>query len=1176
MLPHLIIRTYCPQSINDVLKRHHIGALILASAGCILGRPADAQQIKVNGTSFDIPSGTVINTGVLAGASGGYGILGTNNGSLTNGGPFSLITGGASAHAVFMETGSTAVLQDAAIHTLGGGSHALDAFNPGSAITLRSSTVFTEGNSAFGARAVGGGVINLADSSITTTGNGSYGLNASGAGSALHAAGVSVLTTGAPQSTTKAVGGVVEAGGLLSIANNAARQTSVSTTGFNAFGLLAQSAGTLIATGDSLPVVVRTSGSYAPGAWVQNAGSLMNLTNVDVETAGPNASGAVGVDAGARLVIQGGRIATKGDASSGVVSNGSVVAIRPNSGGEGTTILTAGSFSHGLEAYGGGTIDADSVNVLTEGESSRAARAAFGGTLTLTDSSFVTQGAYAYGLAAIDQNSFIKATNVNVETMGPPAGVQSANGIVAEFGGAVSINGVSKVRTTGLNGIGLLAQAGEDTTLNATVLTFDGEGGASIETLGGFAPAVEACSRAPGSRDCTDPFGNDVAGVGALTAINVNNARLATKGEGSFGLYAFGQNASVDGRNLDISTVGVDAHAVVTRNGGAVTVSDSTMSTTGTGAAGLFMTGPAGIVGTATLTNVIVSAARSASVIVDGGIADIRMQGSKAETNSGSWLIVGATDAANPAVADVRLDSFQVKGAVATASGATSNVTLTNATVWQMTGNSNLTKLSNDASSIVFSAPGGPIADASSYKQLTVRQYSGNRGVIGLNTFLGGDESPTDRLVLDSGGASGNTSLLISNAGGGGELTTGDGILIVDAQNGATTTTGSFYLGNRVAAGAYEYSLHRSDSSNADKFYLRSTIIDPEEPSRPITPEWPDTGVPASEIPNYREEVPLNMAIPTLSGRYGLIMLGTYHDRNGEDYANAGAVGSGRSSSWGRVLGETGSVGKTGFKEFKKQGASYNYDIAGFQIGHDLYRAQDKLGKRDIAGVYLGVGAVSSQVDAVLGGRAGKATLNGTTLGGYWTRKGPSGGYLDGVVQGTLYQDVKTRSVMGQRLSTDGFGIAASIEGGYPLALGNDWAIEPQAQLIYQHISISKAKDDYASIKFKDMNAGIGRVGARVTKQFSTTSGEEATGWIRANIWQHMGADARTSFAGSEDGSPVTLGTSLGGTWAQIGLGVSGQLSKRVSVYAGADYNQSLGASDGNSVSGRAGMRVRW
>lgn len=117
---------------------------------------------------------------------------------------------------------------------------------------------------------------------------------------------------------------------------------------------------------------------------------------------------------------------------------------------------------------------------------------------------------------------------------------------------------------------------------------------------------------------------------------------------------------------------------------------------------------------------------------------------------------------------------------------------------------------------IQFSQPVGDPTLLSSYKTLTVVNYT---GIIGLNARLDTDGSPSDRLVINGGAASGNLLVQIANTGGGGAVTTGNGILLVDAINGGTTVPGRFALAGEVAAGPYEYGLYRSsvDGSNDPK-----------------------------------------------------------------------------------------------------------------------------------------------------------------------------------------------------------------------------------------------------------------------------------------------------------------------------------------------------------------------
>ena len=76
-----------------------------------------------------------------------------------------------------------------------------------------------------------------------------------------------------------------------------------------------------------------------------------------------------------------------------------------------------------------------------------------------------------------------------------------------------------------------------------------------------------------------------------------------------------------------------------------------------------------------------------------------------------------------------------------------------------------------------------------------------------LDTYLAGDGSPSDRLVIDGSTATGTTTVIATDTGGGGALTTGDGILVIDAVNGGTTAPGAF--AGFGAAGPYEYLLER-------------------------------------------------------------------------------------------------------------------------------------------------------------------------------------------------------------------------------------------------------------------------------------------------------------------------------------------------------------------------------
>ena len=130
---------------------------------------------------------------------------------------------------------------------------------------------------------------------------------------------------------------------------------------------------------------------------------------------------------------------------------------------------------------------------------------------------------------------------------------------------------------------------------------------------------------------------------------------------------------------------------------------------------------------------------------------------------------------------------------------------LTNGAVWNVGGSSTMTSLTNNASSIVFSAPVG-----GAFKTITTANYVGVGGLITLNAVLGptGDPPP-DRLVINGGAATGTTLLKINNIGGAGALTTGGGIPLVVVANGGTTAAGSFQLSTPLVVGGYQYVLTR-------------------------------------------------------------------------------------------------------------------------------------------------------------------------------------------------------------------------------------------------------------------------------------------------------------------------------------------------------------------------------
>lgn len=423
----------------------------------------------------------------------------------------------------------------------------------------------------------------------------------------------------------------------------------------------------------------------------------------------------------------------------------------------------------------------------------------------------------------------------------------------------------------------------------------------------------------------------------------------------------------------------------------------------------------------------------------------------------------------------------------------------------------------------------------------------------------------SDLLTLDLNGSAttGTAGIIVTNVGGAGALTIGNGIQLVQANNG--TTAGAFVLAAPAVAGPYEYSLfHGSiDGSGPENWYLRSALECTLDPTAPVC---------------FRQETSIYAAIPSLALQYGRTVLDTLHERVGEEEDIRGRTDLHetwpRTGGWARVFGKHGKQDGDS-DSISGDGPEYSYDFWGLQAGQDVYRHEDEEGARDHAGFDLAFGQSEGDVSHTETGK-GDSDFTAFSLGAYWTHFGPSGWYLDGVGQATWY-DVDSSAHRGlQALETDGLGLAASLEGGYPVRFGNGFFIEPQAQAIYQHIDLDQASDGAATIRFEDVESFVGRVGARLGRSWIVDeegSPQLVTVWLRPNLWHEFLGDSRTEFS-SADGF-VAFRSDIGGTSAEINVGISDRINESVSIYANASYEAGLDDSS-YAYDGKLGVRLNW
>ncbi len=141
----------------------------------------------------------------------------------------------------------------------------------------------------------------------------------------------------------------------------------------------------------------------------------------------------------------------------------------------------------------------------------------------------------------------------------------------------------------------------------------------------------------------------------------------------------------------------------------------------------------------------------------------------------------------------------------------------------------NLTTFLNKAGGALSLRDGG-----AGDRAVVTGNFIGSGGAIALDTFLGDDSSSSDRLVIDGGSATGHSLVTITNVGGPGAETTGNGILIVQSTNSGRTAPGAFVLGKMVAAGPYAYLLFRGGvTGGADNNWFLRSDIDCSAPGAP-------------------------------------------------------------------------------------------------------------------------------------------------------------------------------------------------------------------------------------------------------------------------------------------------------------------------------------------------------
>ncbi|MDW9418915.1 autotransporter outer membrane beta-barrel domain-containing protein [Sinorhizobium meliloti] len=733
------------------------------------------------------------------------------------------------------------------------------------AVTAKDGTIVTHGLSSIGVRglkhsaSLGDGDVTVAGDNITVTtgGNLSIGMEArvedskSGRGNAS----VFVRNEAAIETSGTRAHGAQAFNLDPGDSTVVLEKSKITTRGEGAIGIRAE-AGDGNAVTEVTKGSIATAGASAIGLAAISQGNMgearVSLDGGDVSTGGDNAEGLIatakgaGGTATARLVD--GNVKTAGRDAEGLIAHAGDESIPTSINADASVIMQAGSITTTGDGAGGMIAETDIGPTPSTGKATAVQRAGTimtsGGEIGGNEGSYAIAAlSFGSGLASIEQAGG-SATTAGAQSHALYALSIFGNTVVTQAAGSSAV-------ATGAKASGLRALAGPG---GGNEVTLDGK------VTAGSAPAVHTIGSA-GSK-ITIGSAAEIDGSASGTAIRDGDsnldavdetggnstATLAGKVTGDVVMGLGNDIINLTGGVLDGDVYGDD------RSASAADGDDSFTWSGGTWLSSFF-----GGNGSDTAT-VSAQSYDGTHHYLDGGddvsTADgwtdrLTLSGVTASANGANivnWEIV-TLDAADLTILDGALEAgsepetglFMTNGSVLNGSDAfalTGNMAID--------GTSQFIAFGEDIASGVYSISGNLVnagtidmQDGGTGDVLSVGgNYTGaENGTVYIDTYLGDDASPTDRITV-GGDTAGSTAISIGNASGPSAQTVA-GIRVVDV---AGASSGTFVLANAnseiketgeaaITRGAYAYALRQVDN---DDWFLQSTIAEDDT--------GPDTG----------------------------------------------------------------------------------------------------------------------------------------------------------------------------------------------------------------------------------------------------------------------------------------------------------------------------------------------
>ncbi|WP_339513812.1 autotransporter outer membrane beta-barrel domain-containing protein [Pseudomonas sp. RL_15y_Pfl2_60] len=958
----------------------------------------------------------------------------------------------------------------------------------------------------------------------------------------------------------------------------------------------------IIATGEDNAVVIsgeqvdiKVTGDNSEGIYVAGGANVIidtaavgNINNAKNSTIIFNTPGASlstlgdGSDAlrvqnssgDARIEIGAGSITT-GTASSGYDSEGAYALVR---GGPGVAQvdMSGGSIT---------TFAEEAEGIFVQADNSAASRIDNDSIINLSGGTVTTKGNSAVGLLAQSDplskgNVTINQSGGSINTRGTGERQQLSHGILAEATGSgnstINQSG-GTVTTTGNGSHGLYAYS-----VSGDVGVSQGPT-ASVQVSGENASAIFAEAVAPGQGYRINAAGTLLGGSGQGAGI-----KTSTQADGSVDLSATANVSAASGIAILDGSGNSTINSAGTINGDILTNAgdDQLNLLAGSTTSGKVMLG----VG-ADRATIASDADISAVSVFDGGdgvydnlngggdsltfvggernVAADRLQnwekvildtGSRINF-SGSGLTVGGS---NDAMA---------RGLIIN-QGATVRTTESRFAVTGDVNNRGTIDLQNNSAGDRFVVATNPNGASGNYRAQDAS--------LKIDTVLGDDNSPTDKLVIQ-GDSAGSTQLSVNNLGGSGAQTR-NGIEVVQVtgnSNGVFALNGDFITKDNqqaVVAGAYAYTLRKAETGD---WYLTSAIAaaspdTPFDPVAPVTPNEPRYSPSAALYQQYGQALLDMNSLPTMQqrvgNRYWHAAAGTAQTRtttslDGEQtYIENGA-------SWARVEGS--------YQRNRPNAGTIDTDSETnrwkMQAGLDALLNEDQQGNKLIGGVTAHYGTSASQVESFFGD--GNIDSRGYGVGLTLTWLQEDGFYVDSQASATWYKtDIDSDETDRQLASdNDGFGYAFSVESGKQLELNESLSLTPQAQLIYSHVDFDSFTDEFNTRTSLDSADSLrSRLG--VSLDHDSRWLDDTNKIRRSHVYAISNLYYEFLDGTQVDVADVKLKNRPERLWTGLGVGGSYNWNEdKLSLYGEVSVDSSVNNfGDSTAVNGTVGMRLRF